>query len=185
VNQTQCERGVLGRAFTLLDALANRSDGAGPTWLAHRCGLPKATVHRLLHQLETLGVVQRRDGRYHVGSLLFRLGQAWEPDPRLLAAARRPLHDLSATTNTSAVLTVRCTNQDVIAVASPRAEDMLILRPGHTIPHGIEFITTPVQAPTGHTIGLLGAAIGDPPRRHLITDAVRHTARAISAALDR
>jgi IclR family acetate operon transcriptional repressor len=186
VNHTQREPGVLGRAFALLDALANRSDGAGPTWLAHRCGLPKATVHRLLQQLETLGMVQRHDGLYHIGPLLFRLGQAWQPYPRLLAAAHRPLHDLSATTNTSTVLTVRYDTHDIIAAANPaRTEDIPLLRPGHTIPPDIQFITTPVQAPTGGTIGLIGAAIPNPPRRHLITDAVRHAARAINAALDR
>jgi IclR family acetate operon transcriptional repressor len=186
MNQAELERGVLGRAFTLLGALVSHSDGVGLTWIAHFCGIPKTTAHRLLQQLEALGAVERSEGMYRVGSRLFRLGQAWEPYPRLLTAARRPLHDLAATTRTSAVLTVRCQSDDLIAAASlARAEDVLLLRPGSTLPPGMDFVTTPVLAPTGRKVGMVGAAVPAPRRRGFFSDAVRHAARSVSAALDR
>ncbi len=186
MNQLESERGVLSRAFTLLDALVSHSDGVGLTWIAHSCGIPKTTAHRLLQQLEALGVVERSEGLYRVGSHVFRLGQAWEPYPRLLTAARRPLHDLAAATRTSAVLTVRCQSELVIVAASPaRAEDVPLLRPGSTIPLDMDFVTTPVLTPTGRSVGIVGAALPDRKRRGYFGDAVRHAARAVSAALGR
>ncbi|CCH31175.1 helix-turn-helix domain-containing protein [Actinosynnema sp. NPDC047251] len=186
MSQTELERGVLGRAFTLLDALVIHPDGAGPTWIAHYCGIPKATTHRLLQQLEALGVVERSEGLYRLGSQVFRLGQAWEPYPHLLAAARRPLHDLAAATRCSAVLTVRCRREDLIAATSiVRPEDVLLLRPGGTVPHDLDFIAGPVLTPTGRQVGVVGAAAPDLRRRDFFGDAVRHAARAVSAALGR
>ncbi|QKW17684.1 helix-turn-helix domain-containing protein [Kitasatospora sp. NA04385] len=76
---------MLAGAFQLLDALRT-SQGAGPSELARRAGLPKATVCRLLRQLCDLGAVEQRAGRYCVGEHLHWLGQAWRPDNALMAA---------------------------------------------------------------------------------------------------
>ncbi|RKT55317.1 helix-turn-helix domain-containing protein [Saccharothrix australiensis] len=184
MTRAESERSVLDRAFTLLDALVSRSDGVGLTWIAHYCGIPKSTAHRLLQQLEALGVVERSDGRYRVGAHVFRLGQAWEPYPRLLAAARRPLHDLAATTRTSAVLTVRRQREVLVAAASlARTEDGPRLRPGCTVPPDLHFVTTPVLAPTGRAIGVVGALVPRHGRPVFFGEAVRHAARTVSTAL--
>ncbi|OLF18483.1 helix-turn-helix domain-containing protein [Actinophytocola xanthii] len=185
MDQVQLESSVLGRSFTLLNALASHSDGVGITWIAHSCGIPKATTHRLLGQMEALGVVARAEGLYRVGSRVFRLARAWEPYPQLLTAVRRPLNELAATTRTSAVLTVRCQNDDLIAAASlTRAEDVLLLSPGGLVPRGMEFVSTPVLAPTGRDIAMLAAAVGG-GRPGSLSAAVRHAARAVSAGLSR
>ncbi|MFD3546591.1 helix-turn-helix domain-containing protein [Streptomyces sp. NPDC058655] len=99
-------RGVLEGAFALLEALRRQGDEAGVTELALACGVPKATVHRLLDQLVALGAVERHGARYRLGAQLYRIGQAWQPHPGLRAAARLPLHRLRAATGASVVLTV-------------------------------------------------------------------------------
>ncbi len=99
-------RGVLEGAFHLLDVLAAAEDGAGLSELARDAGMPKATTYRLLRQLANLGAVQQHGQRYFVGRRLARLGGAWQPDPRLQAAAREPVRLLSALTTTVTFLTV-------------------------------------------------------------------------------
>lgn len=99
-------RGVLEGAFHLLDVLAAAEEGAGLSELARDAGLPKATTYRLLRQLASLGAVQPHGQRYFVGRRLARLADAWQPDPRLQAAAREPVRLLSALTTTVAFLTV-------------------------------------------------------------------------------
>ncbi|MEU5253774.1 IclR family transcriptional regulator [Streptomyces longwoodensis] len=99
-------RGVLKGAFALLDELRRQGGEAGLTQIANACGLPKASTHRLLHQLLTVGAVERHRGRYRVGGQLYRIGQAWQPHPGLRLAARQPLHGLRAATGASVVVTV-------------------------------------------------------------------------------
>lgn len=86
---------MLEGAFLVLEALAQLGE-AGPTQIADVTGLPKATAHRLLVQLADIGAVQRRSGRYRMGSRMFRLGQARQPVPTLRAAARNPLRQFAA-----------------------------------------------------------------------------------------
>jgi IclR family transcriptional regulator, acetate operon repressor len=99
-------RGVLEGAFGLLDTLSRAPDGVGLSELARRSGLPKATTYRLVEQLVELGAVQRYGHRYHVGSLLGRLGRSWQPHPRLRQVAREPAMALAASTRSAVALTV-------------------------------------------------------------------------------
>ncbi|MFJ5075168.1 helix-turn-helix domain-containing protein [Streptomyces sp. NPDC088553] len=127
-------RSVLEGAFALLDALRRSGEEAGVTELALVCGVPKGTVHRLLDQLVTLGAVERKGNRYRVGPQLYRIGQAWEPHPGLLPAARLPLQRLRAATGASVVLTVL--REDMaITVGSVPGE----LEPLHPVREGIAF----------------------------------------------
>jgi IclR family transcriptional regulator, acetate operon repressor len=87
-------RSVVRGVFAVLDVL-NGADGLGPTELAARAGLPKATVHRLLEQLIDEDAVERYEGRYRLGPAMFRLGH-WRPAQRLRAAARLPMRELAA-----------------------------------------------------------------------------------------
>lgn len=107
-------RGVLEGAFALLEELA-RGGESGLTQLAEAAGLPKATAHRLLDQLTALGAVQRGCGRYQVGPEMARLGQAWQPDRALRAAAHYPLRQLATATRAT------------VGVAAPDAGRMLIV----------------------------------------------------------
>ncbi|MGW7450801.1 helix-turn-helix domain-containing protein [Streptomyces sp. NPDC054787] len=78
-----------------MEALA-RGDEVGLTRLAADAELPKATAHRLLGQLVSLGAVQSEEGRYRLGPRTFRLGQAWHPARVLRTAAARPLRELAS-----------------------------------------------------------------------------------------
>lgn len=78
----------LERAFSILEAVAERP--AGVTALASRLDLPKSTVVRLLGSLESLGAVERADGkRWQIGAGLGALG-AGAARERGLAALVRP-----------------------------------------------------------------------------------------------
>ncbi|MFD0810031.1 helix-turn-helix domain-containing protein [Amycolatopsis umgeniensis] len=190
-------RSVLVGAFTLLDALIRHQGEAGLTQLANSCSLPKATAHRLLEQLTELEVVQRSENRYRVGAQAFRLGQSWQPYPRLLELARGRLRELAAATRASSVLAVPCDGRILIAAASLiRPEHDLLLRPGSTVPqrigrfspvwqaeHGLVVAEASVRLPTGGTVGSIATVIAVPRSPGAVSDAVARTARTLSAAL--
>ncbi|MFC3453815.1 helix-turn-helix domain-containing protein [Amycolatopsis speibonae] len=190
-------RSVLEGAFTLLDALVRHQGEAGLTQLANSCSLPKATAHRLLEQLTELEVVRRRENRYSIGAQAFRLGQSWQPYPRLLELARGHLRRLATAARASAVLTVSCDGHILIAAASltePRHETLL--RPGSTVPrragrfsaawqaeHGLVVTEAPIRVPTGETIASIAVATTGSAKPGSMSETVARTARILSAAL--
>ena len=105
-NNTASGRGVLEGAFAILEALGQSEDGLGLTDLTRTTGLAKTSVYRLAGQLVSLGAAQRVDQRYYIGALLGRIGQCWEPDPRLRHAAAAPVHRLAVQTRAAASLRV-------------------------------------------------------------------------------
>ncbi|WP_071812509.1 helix-turn-helix domain-containing protein [Lentzea guizhouensis] len=176
-------RSVLEGAFSLLDKLVDEGE-LGLTQLADRCEMPKTTVHRLLDQMEALGAVENVRGRYRVGAQMFRLGQAWEPVPGILRVARQPLRALSATIRTSTILAVPRRDRVLVAAASiVRAEDVVRLRPGATVPAGMAFVSAPVRTPTSVVVGTVSAVLDSGRSATALREAVGHAARAISAAL--
>jgi IclR family transcriptional regulator, acetate operon repressor len=127
-------RSVLEGAFSLLEALKTAGD-AGLTALASGSGLPKATTHRLLEQLIELGAVERTAGRYRMGPRMFQLGQAWEPHPGLLTAAREPIRRLARATGTTVGVCVLSEGRTLVVAAVPGEIDELVpMRPGRTLP---------------------------------------------------
>lgn len=176
-------RSVLAGAFVLLDNLMEHGE-LGLSQLATRSDMPKTTVHRLLEQLEDLGAVENARGRYRIGAQMFRLGQMWQPYPNLIQVARQPLRQLSATIRTSTVLAVPRQERDLIAAASVvRAEDVIRLRPGSTVPDGLELVTAPVRSPSNIVLGTVAAVLADGRSATALKEAVGHAARAISTAL--
>lgn len=99
-------RGVLDGAFAVLDALAHADDGLGLTALARASGLAKSSAYRLAEQLVTLGAVQCVEHRYYVGALIGRIGQRWQPDPRLRRVAQEPVHGLAVQAGAMASLRI-------------------------------------------------------------------------------
>ncbi|MEU8411903.1 helix-turn-helix domain-containing protein [Amycolatopsis japonica] len=192
-------RSVLEGAFTLLDALVRHQGEAGLTQLANSCSIPKATAHRLLEQLTALEVVQRSENRYRVGAQAFRLGQSWQPYPRLLELARGELRRLTATTRASSVLAVPCDGHILIAAASlARPEDHLLFRPGSTVPqrigrfcpvwqaeHELVAIEAAIRLPTGRAVGSIAAVLAPPQPLAALSETVARTARTLGAALVR
>ena len=189
-------RSVLDGAFTLLDALVRHKGEAGLTQLANSCSMPKSTAHRLLEQLTALEVVQRSENRYRVGAQAFRLGQSWQPYPRLLDLARGQLRLLFAATRASSVFAVPCDGAILIAAGLTLPEHDLLLRPGMMIPqrtgrfspgwqakHGLVLIEAPVRLPTGEALGSIATAIEPSRAAAAVSDAVARTARTLGAAL--
>ncbi|MGA8330642.1 MAG: helix-turn-helix domain-containing protein [Mycobacterium sp.] len=99
-------RGVLDGAFAVLDALAHADKGLGLTALARVSGLAKSSAHRLAEQLVALGAVQCVEQRYYVGPRMLRIGQRWQPDPRLRLAAQVPVHALAVQSRAIASLRI-------------------------------------------------------------------------------
>ncbi|MER7763167.1 helix-turn-helix domain-containing protein [Streptomyces sp. NPDC097619] len=200
-------RGVLEGAFALLEALRRQGDEAGVTELALACGVPKATVHRLLEQLCALGAVERHGSRYRVGAGLYRLGQAWQPHPGLRAAARLPLHRLRAVTGASVVLTVLHEERALTVSSVPGEAEATVpvrnglgfplgtaaglavrgpLRPGPVLDReavlpGVSCVALPVRAPDGRTVAALAAVV--PAHRPL--EPVARAAAEAGAAVSR
>jgi DNA-binding IclR family transcriptional regulator len=88
-------RAVLEGAFSVLDALARADAGLGLSDLSRQTGLAKASTYRLVEQLVGLGAVRRHERRYYIGARLGRIGQRWQPDPRLRTVARPWVHTLA------------------------------------------------------------------------------------------
>ncbi|EME62758.1 hypothetical protein H074_07601 [Amycolatopsis decaplanina DSM 44594] len=144
-----------------------------------------------------LEVVQRSENRYRVGAQAFRLGQSWQPYPRLLELARGELRRLAATTRASSVLAVPCDGHILIAAASlTRPQDSLLLRPGSTVPqrtgrfcptwqteHELVAIEAAIRLPTGQAVGSIAAVTAPPQSPVAISDTVARAARTLSAAL--
>ncbi|RSS76651.1 IclR family transcriptional regulator [Streptomyces sp. WAC06614] len=204
-------RGVLEGAFAVLEALRHHGGEAGVTELALACGVPKATVHRLLEQLIVLDAVERRGQRYRLGARLYRLGQAWQPHPGLREAARLPLHRLRAATGGSVLLavlredralTVRAVPGSVEplvpvrsgaafsldtalgkALRGPRATGALLDR--EQVLAGVCCAALPVRSPGGAVVGALAAMVPAGQPLATVARAVAETATAVTRGLSR
>lgn len=128
---THPPRGVLNGAFAVLDALAHEDDGLGLTALARASGLAKTSAHRLAEQLVALGAVQRVEQRYYIGVRIGRIGQRWQPDPRLRQAAQSPVHALAV--QSRAVASLRILHDDRLRVICS------------TVPHGHAYLPQPAD----------------------------------------
>lgn len=68
---------VLEKSSLILDLVAEAPDAATLTTIAHRLGLPRSSIHRLLSELVRLGLLFRTGaGAYGPGPRLARWGQA-------------------------------------------------------------------------------------------------------------
>ena len=99
-------RGVLDGAFAVLDALSHSDDGLGLTALACASGLAKSSAYRLAEQLVSLDAAQRMDQRYYIGARIGRIGQRWQPEPRLRRAAQGHVHALALQSGAAASLRI-------------------------------------------------------------------------------
>jgi IclR family acetate operon transcriptional repressor len=124
-------RGVLEGAFAVLEALADADSGLGLTALAGASGLAKTSAYRLAEQLLVLGAVQRREHRYYIGARLGRIGQRWQPDPVLRAAAQAPVHTLAV--HSRATASLRILHEDRLRVICT------------TVPHGHAYLPHPAD----------------------------------------
>jgi DNA-binding IclR family transcriptional regulator len=80
---------VLGKVRLILDAFSTDRDELALSDLVRRSGVPKATVHRLAHELIAWGLLERSGTRYRLGLRLFEMGQL-VPRQRILREAALP-----------------------------------------------------------------------------------------------
>ncbi len=78
----------IGRAFSLLELMADAGGTIALSQLANQSGLPLPTIHRLLRTLVDLGYIRQESSRQYVlGPRLIRLGDA---SSRMLSVWARP-----------------------------------------------------------------------------------------------
>jgi DNA-binding IclR family transcriptional regulator len=80
---------AIDRALNVLELLVTNAQPRALADIAAETGMPKATLHRILHTLQARGyVTQERDGRYAAGIRCFELGSLWAQnlDLRMVAA---------------------------------------------------------------------------------------------------
>jgi IclR family transcriptional regulator, acetate operon repressor len=111
-------RAVIQGAFGLLESLRDLGS-ARVSDLQRACGLPRTTVHRLLGQLAEVGAVERSGPTWRLGPALIALGASVPTEPRLRAAARRPLLELATATRALVALSVQMAGQAVIVEVLP------------------------------------------------------------------
>jgi IclR family transcriptional regulator, acetate operon repressor len=85
---------VLDRALLVLETCAASYRPLTLVDLVQRTGLPKTTLHRMCWKLVELGMLDRLDHRYRIGTRVFALGSMNPTLRRLRAAAMPHLHDL-------------------------------------------------------------------------------------------
>lgn len=98
---------VLGKAMAVLHAFTADDHGLTFAELQRRTGLPKGTLHRVAGDLVTARMLDRRDGDYHLGGLLFELGMLASVERTLLEVATPFLEDLYERTHETVHLGVR------------------------------------------------------------------------------
>lgn len=98
---------VLGKAMAVLHAFTADDAGLSLADLQRRTGLPKGTLHRIAGDLVTARLLERRDGDYHLGRLLFELGMLASLERTLLEVATPFLEDLYERTHETVHLGVR------------------------------------------------------------------------------
>jgi IclR family acetate operon transcriptional repressor len=97
---------VVDRVSRVLGAFPADQAELSLAQLTRRTGLPKSTVHRLLAELESVGFVERHEGRTRLGMRLFELGQL-VPRQRTLRETARPfMEDLREATRQTVHLAV-------------------------------------------------------------------------------
>ncbi len=99
-------RSVLDRAFAILGAFTADDRELGISELARRTGMAKSTVHRLVTELETHGMVERRGTAVVLGLHLFELGELVPRKRRLRDAALPYMADLRGATRQTVHLAV-------------------------------------------------------------------------------
>lgn len=111
-NSTPTMQSVL-QAFAVLEVLWN-VNGAGPTEVARRMGIPKSTAHVHLRTLAETDYVVNDGGEYRLGYRFLTTGSRIKHRNRLFQAAERQLHELATTTGELVSLVVEEAGRSVI-----------------------------------------------------------------------
>ncbi|MDQ7876443.1 IclR family transcriptional regulator [Microbacterium sp. QXD-8] len=127
--------GVLDRMTCILEAFDGDDRGMGISELAHRAGLPKSTVSRLVATLIRQRYLERDGKLIHLGLRLFELGQLAEQPRELRIAALPVMADLRNQTGGNVHLGIRDGDEVVcIAVMRGRAPEPSTVQTGARLP---------------------------------------------------
>lgn len=151
---------ALERGLAVLDALGEAARPIPLAELARRTGFHKSTLLRVLASLERCRyAVRLADGRYRLGPVLLRLGQAYAQGFDLRAALEPVLVRLAAETHEAASFFIR---EGEGRVALARVEGRQEVR--DVVPIGA---VLPLQGAAGHVLELFaGGPRGDVPLVH-------------------
>lgn len=126
---------TLSSAQAVIDALA-AAGALSPAEIAHRTGIARSSVYRLVEGLVGVGLaVTSEGGTVELSRRWLRLADAVEPAMTEWGRAREVLDDLAARTGQTAYLSVPRDGEAVcLAWAQGRGIDLLILKPGRSLP---------------------------------------------------
>jgi DNA-binding IclR family transcriptional regulator len=127
---------VTVRALSVLDTFDEKHRRQSLASIARRAGLPLTTAHRLVHDLEGHGALQRRaDGDYEIGSKIWKLGLLASVHAELREVALPYMEDLYQVDNDAVQIAVldgfRCLIVERIAGLRTLAT---ISKPGSRLP---------------------------------------------------
>ena len=97
---------VLGKVRLILEAFGVDDDGLTLSELSRRTGIPKASVHRLCHELVAWGMLERDDVEYLLGVRAFELGSRVSRLRRLCETLRPHMETLHFMTKETVHLAV-------------------------------------------------------------------------------
>jgi DNA-binding IclR family transcriptional regulator len=110
---------VLAKVMAVLHGFSADDHGLTFAELQRRTALPKGTLHRVAGDLVTAGLLERRDGAYHLGRHLFELGMLASVERTLIEVATPFLEDLYERTHENVHLGVREGSEVVYAARIP------------------------------------------------------------------
>lgn len=110
----------LGRAFGLLEAIADSPEGIGLTQLSRKVGLNSSTVFHLLKTMTAFGYIrQAEEGkRYFIGSALFCLAASARSEVQLIGVADPILRELAIQSGQTAVFGMHSGDEMVVVAKS-------------------------------------------------------------------
>ena len=114
---------MVARAFTIIDAIGPEDQGLSMGELARRTGIPKPTVHRLVVELESLGVLRRTDRGAVLAARLFELGLRVRAQQALRDIALPFMEDLFVATHATVHLAVLA-DAEILIVEKINGHDM-------------------------------------------------------------
>jgi IclR family acetate operon transcriptional repressor len=99
-------RGMIPRTVAVLRSFGGVQRDLGVSDVQRRTGLPKATVHRTLHELQKAGLLEKAGSGFRPGLLLFELGQLQSTAQQLRSLAAPHLEILSRRAHATAAVAV-------------------------------------------------------------------------------
>lgn len=116
--------GMLRRSFDILSAFRPQDLAVPPAELARRAGLSKATGHRIVQEMVSLGIMERTDAGVRLGLRMFEIGQLVPVQRDLRRAALPFMSDLREATKATVHLAVLDGTDVVYLEIITRADDL-------------------------------------------------------------